>query len=469
MELTNLVVNKTAQNIMQQFGADIEKARSGIYADTAENRRLHRVGQRYGGKKQEEEEHGKPKGKEDEPKGKQTSDERFSEDGIVGKDGGFNKQGKTYKRWSALREKVESGKATPEEKKEFAHLHNQYMNEKERYAYEQSKQTDPKAKEPKYKTVDERREEYKGKKEEGKEQKENAEEIHEEELNQKLEKMSNDKKIGAIDFAFAGIGYYLVDHDPEIKELFDLGYSENSKKVQSLIDEKIIKESEEHQDEIKYALEKYGHDAVLKFITDNNDNTVSKRLAEKIIAHTIKPEPAPSATGGKTAKQVYDEDFNDDLKYYLDHKPPFIKEARGIKIGTVNDKGEIWVPSTNKTEDGDFDGRWLSKNEIENRVNNIRNWVGDYKLTSEQKKAWPIGTKYTDEKGREFTITKHDSSRGRIKLSHVTDDGKKRVMFLTGHDLRSGLHPNITTGFPEIDKRLREVYDKAHAPKKNGI
>ena len=290
MELTNLVVNPTARNIMQQFGTDIEKARSGVYADTAKNRKLQRVGQQYGGKKQEEEEHGKPKGKEDEPKGKQTRDERFSEDGIVGKDGGFNKQGKTYKRWADLREKVESGKATPEEKKEFAHLHNQYLNEKDRHAYEQSKQTDPKAKEPKYKTVDERRAEYKGKKEEGKEQKENAKEIHEEELNQKLEKMSNDKKVGDIDFAFAGIGYYLVDHDPEIKELFDLGYTENSKKVQSLIDEKIIKESEEYQDEIKYALEKYGHDAVLKFITDGNDNTVSKRLAEKIISHAIKPE-----------------------------------------------------------------------------------------------------------------------------------------------------------------------------------
>lgn len=291
MKLTNLVVNQTAQNIMQQFGTDIEKARSGVYADTAENRKLHRVGQQYGGKKQEDEEHGKPKGKADEPKGKQTRDERFSEDGIVGKDGGFNKQGNTYKRWSALREKVESGKATPEEKKEFAHLHNQYLNEKDRHTYEQSKQTDPKAKEPKYKTVDERRAEYKGKKEEGKEQKKNSKETHEEELNRKLEKMSKDKKIEELDFAFASIGYYLVDHDPEINELFDLGYSENSRDVQSLINEKIIKESEEYQDEIKYAVEKYGHDAVLKFITDNNDRTVSKRLAEKIIIHAIKPEP----------------------------------------------------------------------------------------------------------------------------------------------------------------------------------
>lgn len=289
MKLTNLIVNQTARNIMQQFSTDIEKARSGVYVDNEKNRKLHRVGQQYGSNKQEEEEYDEPKGKEVEPNGKQTRDERFSEDGIVDKDGGFNKQGKTYKRWSALREKVESGKATPEEKKEFANLHNQYLNEKDRYAYEQSKQTDPKAKEPKYKTVDERRAEYKGKKEEDKEQKKNSKEIREE-LNKKLEKMSNDEEIRHIYYGFAGIGYNLVDHDPEINELFDLGYTENSKKVQSLIDEKIIKESVEYQDEIKYALKKYGHDAVLKFITDGNDNTVSKRLAEKIISHAIKSE-----------------------------------------------------------------------------------------------------------------------------------------------------------------------------------
>lgn len=40
--------------------ATIVKARAGRYADTAENRRLHRVGQEYGSKKQEEAEEGKP-------------------------------------------------------------------------------------------------------------------------------------------------------------------------------------------------------------------------------------------------------------------------------------------------------------------------------------------------------------------------------------------------------------------------
>lgn len=35
---------------------ELEKSRSGVYADTAENRRLHRVGQKYGSKKEETEE-----------------------------------------------------------------------------------------------------------------------------------------------------------------------------------------------------------------------------------------------------------------------------------------------------------------------------------------------------------------------------------------------------------------------------
>ena len=160
MELTNFVVNRTAENIAKAFGADIEKARHGIYADTPENRRLRRVGQEYGSKKAEEAPKGRPQAKQEEQK-----DERFSADGIVGKDGSFNKQGASYKRWAALREKVETGKATPEEKKEFAHIHNQYLNEKSRSEYERNKANDPNAKEPKYETVEERTARVKGDKE----------------------------------------------------------------------------------------------------------------------------------------------------------------------------------------------------------------------------------------------------------------------------------------------------------------
>lgn len=179
MKLTNLVVNQTAQNIMQQFGTDIEKAHQvgdehpngkWVWTEYAPGKFDWRgikknasgtQGAAGGHKGSDKEE---PKSKKDEPKGKQPRDERFSEDGIVGKDGGFNKKGKTYKRWAALREKVKSGKATPEEKKEFAHIHNQYLNEKSRSEYERNKATDPNAKEPKYETVEERTARFKNSK-----------------------------------------------------------------------------------------------------------------------------------------------------------------------------------------------------------------------------------------------------------------------------------------------------------------
>lgn len=42
------IQNSVADNIMKGFGVDIEKARSGTYVDNSENRRLMRVGQKYG-------------------------------------------------------------------------------------------------------------------------------------------------------------------------------------------------------------------------------------------------------------------------------------------------------------------------------------------------------------------------------------------------------------------------------------
>lgn len=56
--------------IENQILSDIEKARSGVYADTPENRRLHRVGRKYGSENSKESEE---KGKSD----KQTPEERL--------------------------------------------------------------------------------------------------------------------------------------------------------------------------------------------------------------------------------------------------------------------------------------------------------------------------------------------------------------------------------------------------------
>lgn len=51
-----------AEAIRKAFGIDIEKGRTGVYEDNAENRRLNRVGQSYGHKKQEEVRSGKKVG-----------------------------------------------------------------------------------------------------------------------------------------------------------------------------------------------------------------------------------------------------------------------------------------------------------------------------------------------------------------------------------------------------------------------
>ena len=45
----------------------LEKSRSGIYADTSENRRKHRVGQKYGSEKKEEEKPEKTSSNEKDP------------------------------------------------------------------------------------------------------------------------------------------------------------------------------------------------------------------------------------------------------------------------------------------------------------------------------------------------------------------------------------------------------------------
>lgn len=61
------------ENIEKAFGSgvnlneEVEKARSGIYADTAENRKLARVGQQYGGKKQPEQPNSKTQQKKEKP------------------------------------------------------------------------------------------------------------------------------------------------------------------------------------------------------------------------------------------------------------------------------------------------------------------------------------------------------------------------------------------------------------------
>lgn len=60
-------------NILKSFDIDIEKSRSGVYADTSENRKLNRVGQQYGSKKQEDEPKGEKSSKQEENGGSKDS------------------------------------------------------------------------------------------------------------------------------------------------------------------------------------------------------------------------------------------------------------------------------------------------------------------------------------------------------------------------------------------------------------
>ena len=70
--MENILEHRLAvqQNIEKGFNGgtnlneELEKARSGVYEDTAKNRRLNRVGQQYGGKKQEDEPRGESSRKE---------------------------------------------------------------------------------------------------------------------------------------------------------------------------------------------------------------------------------------------------------------------------------------------------------------------------------------------------------------------------------------------------------------------
>jgi hypothetical protein len=110
LEELNVQRRATIENIEKSFGIDIEKARSGVYADTAENRKLNRVGQHYGGSKQEQPTAGQPRSKKqnDEQKGgskqnhdanpkagiydKMSDDEKLQINKVLkfAKDNGFN-------------------------------------------------------------------------------------------------------------------------------------------------------------------------------------------------------------------------------------------------------------------------------------------------------------------------------------------------------------------------------------------
>lgn len=87
-----------AEAMANAFGVEIEKGRVGVYEDNAENRRLNRVGQAYGKKKQEEA-----------PKGKQPAAQEQQGSGDIGKQAAAASDG-------ALKRAAADPKAAPEVK-----------------------------------------------------------------------------------------------------------------------------------------------------------------------------------------------------------------------------------------------------------------------------------------------------------------------------------------------------------------
>lgn len=78
------------ENISKSFGSGfdlneewIEKAKSGVYADTAENRKLNRVGQQYGNKRQEKQPKGKTSAKQEEGGADVSSQAAKASDGAL--------------------------------------------------------------------------------------------------------------------------------------------------------------------------------------------------------------------------------------------------------------------------------------------------------------------------------------------------------------------------------------------------
>lgn len=288
-QLTNLVVNRTADNIAKSFtGVDIEKARHGVYADTEENRRLHRVGQEYGnaGKKEEpagdkgkkpEEQAGKGgKKPEQQPANKKPAqkEELFSKNGMLDEGGKLNQKSEHVKRMYELEKKVDSGKATPEEKQEYVTLRNQAKNESDRYVHEGRKKLGVKEDEPKYKTVEERRADYKA-------QKQTKEE-------KPADKMRKDKKAADLANSIDGLAFTVFnDPDGEYGKLLDEGYDVDSKKVKDVVFRETVNVSKPFFEDIRYAVNKYGKDAVKELMSETDLFDSFEGLDDYVISQAI--------------------------------------------------------------------------------------------------------------------------------------------------------------------------------------
>jgi hypothetical protein len=150
-------------------------------------------------------------------------------------------------------------------------------------------------------------------------------------------------------------------------------------------------------------------------------------------AEKDRPEAEDKTKDYKKYQTKLNDDFKDDLDYVLTlnggmfGKPKYIFVNKNVKIkaGTQNDKGEFWM-----NKKGSHIGQWMTKDEISKEASNIRHYMWHSKLTEEKKKDFPKGSKFTDNKGREYTVTKQDSITGKIRFTRIDNNGKKKHKYI---------------------------------------
>ena len=393
--LTNLVVNNTQENILKSFGYsndEIEKARHGVYADTAENRKLKRVGQEYGSKKKEETPTDKKLKKDDKPTGQRgnkeqearnkdgkstAKEELFSKNGMLDDKGNMNSKSEHVKRMYELEKKVDNGSATPEEKKEYATLRNQSKNEKDRYVHEGRKKLGVEEDEPKYKTVDERRSELLKQKD--------ANAKPKDELTHKKEAAMKDSKVSNFIGCFDGMAEMAMDSNEDVMELLDMGYTPNSPRVQREIRRNML-ERNDFGDDIMYAVRKYGIDAVESLLVEKNSNTecdfMSEGFARELITNaTLKEREKKESKEEKieTADKTKDVDWDkvdpqEGMKKIFDSVENFAAENMDA---TLTDVQEDKIGNTMRK----LIERGLTKeqfNKISDRYESILGAIQDY-------------------------------------------------------------------------------------------
>lgn len=184
------------------------------------------------------------------------------------------------------------------------------------------------------------------------------------------------------------------------------------------------------------------YEAILN--THNNKLYKDTKDAEK-----DRPEAEDLTSKFKKYQTKFSDNFKSDLDYVLashtifgSPKYAYQHADQKIKVGTQNEKGEIWMPTHNDALRGrgdGFIGEWKTKDKIIKQAEILRINRGHYRLSSENKKKFIKGMKVKDFRGKEWTVTKIDPLIGKIRITRTLENGNKKHVYLPGD---GDLNPN---------------------------